>query len=129
MTTITNEDTDLQYTRDKRIQLVEAITKKGTSVPEDIKDRSILLSALDGIDKAALAKKKIKSDEGISNSQVAAAAIIAEIYTTKNVRALAIDTGGVIPLLNNTIPDAAVVYGELDTVSEPLNYDTFISKF
>lgn len=121
-----NEEDDLDFVRGIRKDLIKSIVKRG--MPEDIKDRSILLTALADMDRTSLGKKKIKSDEGISNTQLMAAKIAADIFTNNDVKMLMIPkVPGTVQVLDVDIPDASLVFGELGIGSAKLNYDEFLS--
>ncbi len=121
-----DEDLDLNYTREIRKSLITDMTKSG--MPTETKDRAMLLMALDGVDKAALAKKKIKSDEGISNKNLVAVETIAHIFNTKNVREIPpSEIIGEIKEVSEVI-DVSINEGELSKNSENMNFDAFMSK-
>jgi hypothetical protein len=125
------EDSDLEYTRMMRKKLVDDITTNGSKMPADIKDRSILLQALDGMDRAALTKKKIASDEGINDKQVMAAEIIAQIFNTKNLKEnrTADDfIEGEIRVLDDNLEIPVINPGELDAVTPAIDYNAFVAK-
>ena len=119
---------DLDYTRSKRMQLINSITEKG--VPADLKDRSILLQALDGMDRAALSKMKIKSDEGISNGQAAAAAILAELFNDPRTRNVgkSNDLVGSVQVLSIAVQPDQLLPGELDINPVAESYDSFMAR-
>jgi hypothetical protein len=68
----------LLYTQRKRKELVEDVTQRG--MPADNKDRLTLLAALDGMDRAALAGKKIESKEKTSSADREAQYLIAKLH-------------------------------------------------
>jgi hypothetical protein len=122
-----SEDIDLEYSRQKRKQLVDSLTDKG--MPTDIKDQSIMLQALDGLDRQALSKKKLKSDEGISSAAVMAAAMLAQLYNKPDLKALSVsnNNGSVQVFMGNEPID--IIDGELEVVPSMTNYDNFMSQF
>jgi hypothetical protein len=75
-----DDDQVLQYTQGLRKQLVTAIVEKG--MPEDNKDRMVLLGALADMDRTALGNKRINKDEEIARDDRAAASILARVYET-----------------------------------------------
>lgn len=119
-----SEQLDLEYTRAKRRDLVEKLTKTG--MPGDIKEQSILLQTLDGIDRAALGKMKIKSDEGLSNAQAAAASILSSIFNDPRTKSIG-KGAGVIPVLDADIAPTKLVEGELDSNPITGNFEDFMS--
>jgi hypothetical protein len=121
------EDSDLAYTRKKRIELVDGMTAKG--MPSDVKEASIMLQALADMDRVSLGKKKIKSDEGISNVKALAAETIAQLFTDPRMKKLTVGTGaGVVPLLSNDILEPTIIEGELSLLPTTENFDTFMQR-
>lgn len=83
-----NDEQTLQYTQGVRRKLVDAIVADG-QMPAETKDRMTLLATLDGMDRAALAVKKIESKEKTSSADRDAQLVIA---------AMGRQMGGVSPL-------------------------------
>lgn len=130
MTTSTEntELDDLAYTRSKRKQIIEHITAKG--IPEDVKMQSILLQSLDGMDRAALGKMKIKSDEGVSSAQLAAAAIMATIFNDPRVKTIGKTDSATreVPILDTSLPQVELVEGELDIDPKGDSFEAFAAR-
>ena len=72
-------DADLSATQRVRWMMVGKLTRNNTC-PEDPKEIKAVAALLDGIDRQILTIKKIQSDEGISNNQLAAAGIISQLF-------------------------------------------------
>ena len=128
MADINSEDEELSYTKAKRKQLIESLSKNGA--PNDVKDQSIMLQALDGLDRITLTRMRLKSEEGISTSQVAAAAILAQLFNNPQTKKVGRSGDAVseIPTLRTDLPAIAVVAGELDAVPVKDNYDAFMRR-
>lgn len=129
MSQMDDDDNDLDYTRQARMKLIASMTNGG--MPSDNKDRQTLLAALDGMDRAALAKKRIKSEEGISSSKALAAETIAQIFMDARLKSITSPTMnelGQIPLLRNDLPVPDLVDGELETNPSVETYDSFMSR-
>jgi hypothetical protein len=123
------EDSDLEFTRAKRKELVAAITEKG--MPTETKDRLTLLAALDGMDKAALSKKKIKSDEGVSDKNVQAIETITKLFADARLKNMSKVVGSLeasIPVLREDLPLPVLVPGELDEQSDSEDYEAFTHR-
>lgn len=119
-------DVDLNFTRRIRRGIAESIIKDG--IPTDNRDRRILLETLDGMDNAALQRKKIDSDNNANNNALIAVNTIAEIFTKHNMKDLTDNTiDGVMKELDSSIPDAVVVPGELEENSI-VTYEEFMLK-
>lgn len=121
------DDLDLDFTRKMRRRLVDDMTRD--KIPDDLKERALLLQILDGMDRAALSKKKIKSDEGVSNTMALAAETISQLFTDPRLKKLgkSAEATGEIQVLRE-LPPSATVPGELDTVPSMQNYDTFMAR-
>ena len=128
MADINSEDEELSYTKAKRKQLIESLSKNGA--PNDVKDQSIMLQALDGLDRITLTRMRLRSEEGISTSQVAAAAILAQLFNNPQTKKVGRsgDAVAAIPTLRTDLPAIDVVAGELDAVPVKDNYDAFMKR-
>jgi hypothetical protein len=133
---VLSEDDVLQYTQRKRIELVDHMTVGG--MPAEAKDRSTMLMALDGLDRQALTKQRLKTDEKIADSDRMAANIIGTIFSRlgKSPYERTIDgTSGEQPALLpppkpdlGLLPAIDVVPGEMDQGTSELTYDSFTAK-
>ncbi len=128
MSTMTDEDSDLEYTKTIRKQLVSHITKDN-KMPEETKQQLVLLQALDGIDRAALSKLKIKSDEGASTAQNAAL-LLAAIFNDPRTKTIGLvtDSKRVPPEFDINIAPTILVEGELDLTSGNDSYEAFLLR-
>lgn len=74
---------DLDFTKALRKRVITALTidKSGQfGLPEDVKEQGTLMKALDGIDKAALGKMRIKIEDKVANNNAEQAAMIAAMF-------------------------------------------------
>jgi hypothetical protein len=77
------DDQDIEFVRGERQRIVKAIA--GTAIPvDDSKKMAVLLSALDGIDRSAIARKRIRSEDKAAAGMSGAAALIAKVLTAAN---------------------------------------------
>lgn len=122
------EDSDLEFARRLRISLANDIAKNGI-IPDDRRDRRLLLETLDGIDNSAIQRKKIKTESDNANKSLVAAATIAEIFNTKDVKRLSVDElrTGTIKTLDEAIPDAPVAPGELSD-NDHIDVEEFMAR-
>lgn len=122
------EDSDLEFARRLRISLANDIAENGI-IPDDRRDRRLLLEVLDGIDNSAIQRKKIKTESDNANKSLVAAATIAEIFNTKDVKRLSVDElrTGTIKTLDETIPDAPVAPGELSD-NDHIDVEEFMGR-
>jgi hypothetical protein len=122
-----SDDAVLAYTCGIRQQLVAAIVKGG--MPAETKEQMVLLTALADMDRTALGKKKIKSDEGVSGARVAAAATLAQLFMDPRLKQLGQarpGETGAIPVLADHLEMPLLVHGELDDHTTPMNYESFM---
>lgn len=124
----------LDFTQGQRKKLVDALTANGT--PTDSEVASTLLKTLDGMDRQALTKMKIKSDEkSANNSDAMAAAVIAGVFAKlkgKNPYEREILEGEVVQQAAPTpdlskLPAVELVPGETDIGTSDLTYEAFTS--
>lgn len=66
------DDEVLDFTQLQRRKFIRAFTNNGEQLPTDAKDAKVFLSALSDMDRTAIGKKRIQSDERIAemNAQV-----------------------------------------------------------
>lgn len=124
------EDQVLLYTRSKRMDMAQALTKSG--VPTDKELGGMLLQTLDGLDRSSLSRLKIKAEENANKNNGAAAAVIAQLLGTIGSSKLYQMEGFTrreMPALPSSIPDPEIVEGELDTNPPQMDFDSFSSKF
>lgn len=125
-----NEDQVLAYTQGKRRNIVDKLTNAG-KVPDDKTEVSLLISALDGMDRAALTQKRIKSDEKAAQGISGAAAVIAKllIQVGSNNSTHQISDSITPPAIGKEIPDPLLVPGEAEINPGQLDFDTFTATF
>lgn len=124
------EDQVLAYTLSKRKKIVDELTREN-KIPEDKTEVSLLVSALDGMDRAALSQKRLKADEKASQGMAGAAAAIAKLLTQVNSRGSNqpdIDTGEP-KVLGPDIPDPQLVPGETEINPGQMDFDSFTASF
>jgi hypothetical protein len=61
-----DDDEVLNYTQLQRRQFINHFTQNGQTMPTDPKDAKVLLTALADMDRSALGKKRIRTDEQIA---------------------------------------------------------------
>jgi hypothetical protein len=133
-----DEDKVLDYTLRQRQAIILTMTgKKG----EDLKDLSpremdVVLAALDGMDRVALGRKRLRSENIALANQAAAAAVIAKILGTPGIgqagRGAAQQPGELstaVPMLPAGVPEPALVPGETDMEAAQMNVDSFMAGF
>lgn len=99
----------LELTLTVRETIIRGLTKDG-KIPEAEEDRSLLIKALDGMDRTVLSKAKIKSDDKNANKQAHAANMVAQMLLTAAARRTGVRTEPV--QLGSDIPEPDLVDGE-----------------
>ena len=126
-----SEEADLQFTKEKRMEIVRALVGAADKIKDqDPKLLNTALAALDGIDRQALTKMRIKSDEGISNSNSAIAQSLAHAFMDPRVKRIAqaeaangTRTG--TPELPDHLPTPEILPGEMDSGISNETYESF----
>lgn len=76
---IETDDDRMEFTQGVRKMFIRQLTDNGVKLPDDKGEKALLLAALDGMDRTALANKKIGSTEKQGAADRQAALIIAQI--------------------------------------------------
>jgi hypothetical protein len=128
-----DEDQVLAYTQNVRKNIVADLTK-GKAFPENKGQQILLMQALDGMDRAALTSKRIKSDEKTSQGVAGAAGIIAQMLS---------QMGGMVhmpkpvdgeivnvepKMLTEEIPEPQLVPGEIEINAGQMDYNSFVTS-
>lgn len=130
-----NDEQTLEYTQRVRRNLVHSITVDGTQMPLENKDRLTLLSTLDGMDRAALAVKKIESKEKTSSADREAQMVIASMNSqlgdTNPLRRDPADgnASGAPTLDESKMEELTVNPGETEIGISQENAEAFLSRF
>ena len=126
---LVSEDKILAFTHAKRMFIVEQMLASG-KLPEDPAEKKVLLNALDGMDKAALGRKRIKVEEKTNTSMAQAAALIAHVLNAPGVNQAYKASAPVqreAPTLPSDVPPPVLVEGETSVVQNSRNYETFMA--
>lgn len=131
---IEGEDAALSYTQKKRQQIITAMMGENGEKLNSLErgDKMVVLQALDGMDRAALGRKRLKTDEKIGASAAATAALIAQVLQAPGAQQHGMVVDGVItrvvPQLPADIPEPQVVPGEMDGEAAQMDYETFMAQ-
>ena len=74
------ESTSMRVANRVRMLVVNSLTKGGKTIPEDPKEVKVLLAAVDGIDRQAIGRMRIKTEQQMANAAIEAIAIADEIF-------------------------------------------------
>lgn len=138
-----SDEETLSYTQGVRRKLVDSIAENGV-MPAENKDRLTLLATLDGMDRAALAVKKIESKEKTSSADRDAQLVIASLNAklgatnpfkqdaSNNEPALIegelVDAAG--PVFDDSqMPALDIKPGEMDVGIHQENAEAFLDRF
>ena len=126
-----SENSILAYTQNKLQQIANQLLAD-CKLPDDPKIAKLALDVLDGMDRAALGRKRIKVEEQANKSQEHAAGLIAEILQkVGNNRhpSLTIDVYAEPPRLGDDIPHPELVDGETSPIGAGNEtYETFTAR-
>lgn len=128
---VTDDQSILEYTRTKRVQLVEVLSSGPKHVPEDTKEQMILLNALDGLDRSALGRMRIESENQNAKNMTERAALIAGVLASINPSKTYVhetDRDLSMVILPSSIPVPEIIPGELDGNDHSLNYADFMGS-
>lgn len=123
-------DQDLEFVRNKRVQVINHLTAKG--VPEDNESISLLLGALNDMDRTSIGKKRIKVESSAVAVNKQAADLIASIYSKPGSKTIGLevldDIAGTIPNVDGMLPDVTLLEGEMAVGASQLDYDAFMRR-
>ena len=129
------DDDVLDFTQLQRRKFIRVFTKDGEQMPTDPKEAKVFLTALSDMDRSAIGKKRIKSDERIAemNAQVVEG-IAAEVRHTMSSYYRAsgdvIEGEIVAPTLDDSqMPPLESVEGETAQGIESESYDAFEKRY
>ncbi|HWT40108.1 MAG TPA: hypothetical protein VN081_02450 [Dongiaceae bacterium] len=130
-----SDEEALDFTQRHRKDLVDVLTANGA--PTDGEVANVLLKTLDGMDRQALTKMKIKSDERTNdNSDKLAASVIAGVFAQlkgKNPYEKEVIEGQLLeraaPAVDlSKLPAIELVPGETDIGTSDLTYESFTAS-
>jgi hypothetical protein len=105
-------------------------------LPEDTKETSQVLAALDGMDRNAIGRKRVKIDEAATKTIGGMTGLVAEML--KNARDISFFQAGgatnpgvtrVAPELGSDVPEPVLVEGELAQSPLQMSFETFQAQF
>lgn len=136
-TGLDDKDPDMDYTQELRKKVIQKLIEENMGdVPTDKESAQILAMFLDGVDRQAVAKQRIKIARKDSKSQEQVAKVLEEISRRRNSgEHIEIDVtpstkalSRVDALSGNFLPSPTVVSGELDTDHQQETPDEFFRR-
>lgn len=130
-----DEDQVLDYTQQQRRFVIDKLTGNGAHLPDDTKDVNLILGALDGMDRNALGRKRIRVEEQANKTGSAMTGLVAEML--KRSKDVAFFQQGatnpgvtrVAPELGSDVPEPELVEGELSQSPLQMTFEAFQSQF
>ena len=123
-------DQDLEFVRNKRMQVINHLTDKG--VPADTESISLLLGALNDMDRTSIGKKRIKVESSAVAVNKQAADMIASIYGRPNSKTIGFesidDIKATIPSVDGLLPSVTLLDGEMSVGSVQEDYSAFMNR-
>ena len=125
------DDNDLSFVREKRKQIINHYLDQGIDKLTDVKEVVLVATLLNDMDRTALSKKRLKTDDKKNNNSAAAIDLISKIFTEKNVKDIIPEDAVaklVAPELEMTLDNVTTVEGEMDTNVSVEDYESFMKR-
>jgi len=125
------DDNDLSFVREKRKQIINHYLDQGVDKLTDVKEVALVATLLNDMDRTALSKKRLKTDDKKNNNSAAAIDLISKIFTEKNVKDIIPEDAVaklVAPELEMTLDNVTTVEGEMDTNVSVEDYESFMNR-
>jgi len=125
----TNPEADLLYTRSLRVGFVQALAPNGT-LPADVENIQTVVGLLNDIDRQALGRMRIKTDESAGNSALMAQQTILRLLGEPIVRTIGLADKPVERELPGLEGEGSVriLDGEMATGGTQENYHSFAAR-
>lgn len=107
-----------------RENIVSAMTVKG--IPSDVDDRAFLLNALNGLEKVALTRARLKNEDKANDIASNANAIVASLLTRLPNLNTDIIEGAVVPVIDTSLMPISLAPGENKIGVESFDYDQMV---
>lgn len=119
---------DMQFVRDVRKQLVGHLMKEG--VPKDIKEQAVLLTALTDMDRSAIARLRIKSEDNNTDKMASAALVVADLLRKTKPKEFEVHDvdGREIPMLPSSVPAGVHNDGLMQQGTHNTTFDEFMAS-
>lgn len=128
---VISDDAVLDFTQVMRRKFINYATKNGTSMPDDPKESKVLLTALSDLDRSALTKKRLTSENEASKQTAQQIQELADA-----VKASIIGNGGIAPPVARPAPiidesgmePLEIVDGETSVGQSTMTYEQFENR-
>lgn len=129
------DDELLEWGVAQRKDFIQKMMKADGSLPDDPKERALVLKALDGIDKTAVSRKRLKIEDKAATNAAETAKLLSQFYEKVAVQnPFTIDQNmqevpaRAAPKLPDNVPEVDTVDGEMDTTPGQGSYDEFMGR-
>lgn len=129
------DDELLEWGVEQRKDFIKKMMKADGSLPDDPKERALVLKALDGIDKTAVSRKRLKIEDKAATNAAETAKLISQFYERvsskdpfvidQNMQEVPVRAA---PKLPDNSPEVDTVEGEMDTTPSQGSYDEFMGR-
>lgn len=109
-----------------RENIVSAMTVKG--IPEDVDDRAFLLNALNGLEKVALTRARLKNEDRANDISNNANAIVASLLTRLPALSGEPVEGVTVPVIDGSIMSISLAPGENKIGVESFDYEQMVNE-
>lgn len=126
------DDSIQAFVHHKRVQLVKEMLTPEGKMPQDPKDRVVMLAALKDMDSSALNRQRLAIENKQADAQGATHSLIAKLLTAmpnKMSRSDVEATPREAPKLGADFPTPELLEGETATTLPQQDYATFMSKY
>lgn len=127
-----SEDSIHAYVHHRRVQLVKEMMTADGRMPQDPKDRVVMLAALKDMDGSALARKRLAVESKSADAQAGTHALIAKLLTAMPNKMSRSDVEAApreAPKLGAEFAAPEILEGETATTLPQQDYATFMSKY
>lgn len=125
---VLTDDQVFDFTQNLRRKFVDTVTENGTSLPTDPKEAKVFLSALADMDKIALGKKRLRSEEEINKHSAQAIAELAATVQRALQSSQRVDDAEprTVPVLDDANMEPLVLApGETLVGNDTIDYESF----
>lgn len=109
-----------------RENIVSAMTVKG--IPDDVDDRAFLLNALNGLEKVALTRARLKNEDKANDISNNANAIVASLLTRLPSLSGDLVEGVTVPVIDGNIMSISLAPGENKIGVESFDYEQMVNE-
>lgn len=129
------DDELLEWGVEKRKEFIVKMMKPNGDLPDDPKEKALVLKAMEGIEKTAVARKRLKIEDKAATNSAETAKLLSQFYErVASQNPFVIDQNmqevpaRVAPRLPDNVPEVETVEGEMETTPSQGSYDEFMAQ-